>query len=532
MSELNKRISVLDCTLRDGGYVNNWKFGYRNIINILSSLVDTGIDIIECGFLTNRVEYDKNCTKFNSVEQIADLIPDNRRRSMFVCMVNYGEYDIKDLPYNTDRYVDGIRVAFHKNDATNAMKLCGDIQSKGYKVFVQPMATMSYTDREVLELIDAANEIQPYAFYMADSFGAMKQSDIMRFFFLNDNNLDKNIRFGYHSHNNMQLAYSNAQSLCEIETRRNIIIDSSTFGMGRGAGNLNSEMFLSYLNDNTKSEYDIKPLLKIIDEVLSHIYSENYWGYSIPYYLSALHYCHPNYATYLDNKKTLSVDNIDDILKLITVENKSVFNREYIEKLYISYMATGNTYDENTDEFKENIKGKTVLVIAPGKSIEKQKETLIKTMEKDNVISISVNFIYREHNVDYIFVSNIRRYRQMLKKNHISDNKLIGTSNIPQKGLYIQTDYKSLLNGVESVKDNVALMLIKYLYNMGVKKVLIAGVDGYSPIPEENFIENDMSYFIKNKNLEIVNKGLGIVLKEYSKKIDIEFITEHKYVDF
>ena len=319
---MNKRINILDCTLRDGGYVNKWEFGYYNIKKIISSLVAANVDIIECGFLTNKIEYDRDYSKFNAVEQIASVLPQKRGNTMFVCMINYGEYDISDLPKCDGKSVDGIRVAFHKRNAKEAMRFCAAIKEKGYKVFIQPMVTMSYSDEEVLELIKIANEIKPYAFYMADSFGTMKQNDIMRFFYLNDNNLDKNIKFGYHSHNNMQLAYSNAQSLCEIETRRNILIDSSTFGMGRGAGNLNSEMFLSYLNDHTEVNYNIKPLLNIIDEVLADIYEKNYWGYSIPHYLSALHYCHPNYATYLDSKKTLKVDNIDDILKLIGEEKK------------------------------------------------------------------------------------------------------------------------------------------------------------------------------------------------------------------
>lgn len=529
---LNKRINILDCTLRDGGYVNQWRFGYHNIKNIISSLVAANVDIIECGFLTNRIEYDKDCSKFNSIEQIASVLPQIRGNTMFVCMINYGEYYASDLPEYDGKSVDGIRIAFHKRNAKEAMKLCAEIKRKGYKVFIQPMVTMSYSDEEVLELINIANEIKPYAFYMADSFGTMKQNDIMRFFYLNDNNLDKDIKFGYHSHNNMQLAYSNAQSLCEIKTRRNILIDSSTFGMGRGAGNLNSEMFLSYLNDHTEVEYDIKPLLNIIDEVLTEIYAKNYWGYSIPHYLSALHYCHPNYATYLDSKKTLKVDNIDDILKLIDEEKRAVFDKDYIEKIYISYMAKGNTYDENLDDFKNNIKNKSVLIISPGKSIDIEKNKVISKMDENNVVSISVNFIYKEMPTDYIFVSNLRRYRQMLDDYNSCDNKLIGTSNIPQKGLYIQTQYKELLNDFEGVEDNAALMLIRYLINLGVKKIYIAGMDGYSYAIEENYAESKMNISMKKENINILNMGISNALKKYSEEIYIEYVTKHRYIEF
>lgn len=529
---MQNRISILDCTLRDGGYVNQWEFGYNNIKNIIKSLVEANLDIVECGFLTEKVKYSKDCSRFNTLEQVSKVLPVERGKTMFVCMINYGEYNVDSLPSYDGSAIDGIRVAFHKKDAKEAMKLCAQIKEKGYKIFIQPMVTMSYSDKEVLELIDIANKIKPYAFYMADSFGAMKQSDIMRFFYLNDNNLDRDIRFGYHSHNNMQLAYSNAQSLCEIETRRNIMIDSSTFGMGRGAGNLNSEMFLSYLNDHTGTEYDIKPLLNIIDEVLSDIYMENYWGYSIPYYLSALHYCHPNYATYLDNKKTLNVDNIDDILKLISDEKRSVFDKTYIEELYISYMATGTTYDVNLDEFKKEIKGKDVFIIAPGKSVELERDKVIAKCNEENVITISVNFIYKYCKTDYVFVSNLRRYQQMLEYKEIYENKLIGTSNIPQAGLYIQTQYKTLLNNVANVEDNATLMLIRYLIDLGVRKIYIAGVDGYSPIAAENFVDKKMVVLMNNEKIQDKNNGLSVVLKQYSREVDIEYITKHRFVDF
>ncbi len=528
---MKNRICSLDCTLRDGGYVNKWEFGYKNIKSILQKLVEARFDIVECGFLTNKTEYNKECSKFNTMEQIAEVLPKERNNTMFVCMINFGEYTAESIPENTGLYVDGIRVAFHKKNSKKAMELCAEIKKKGYEVFIQPMVTMSYTDEEVLELIKIANKIKPYAFYMADSFGSMNKNDIMRFFYLNDNNLHKDIRFGYHSHNNMQLAFSNAQSLCEIETKRKIIIDSSTFGMGRGAGNLNSEMFLSYLNLHTEANYNIKPLLTIIDDVLAEIYATNYWGYSIPHYLSALNYCHPNYATYLDSKKTLNVDNIDDILKIISDEKKNIYDKEYIEKLYISYMAQGITYEDNVNTFKDMFKGKSVLIIAPGKSVEREKDKVIEICNKENVVTISVNFVYKYVKMDYIFVSNLRRYQRLIENNDFFNNKIIGTSNIPQKGLYIQTNYKTLLNNVEFVEDNSALMLIKYLIDLGVENILIAGIDGYSTDLRENFVDEQMSFYLKNNEFELLNAGISKVLNEYKKLINIEFITGHKYID-
>ncbi|HFP8864919.1 TPA: 3-hydroxy-3-methylglutaryl-CoA lyase, partial [Enterococcus faecium] len=149
---------------------------------------------------------------------------------------------------------------------------------------------------EFLAVIKNVNQFKPYAFYIVDSFGMMKGKDLTRLFYMIEHNLEKDIQIGFHSHNNMQLAYSNAQKLITVQTNRSLIIDSSVYGMGRGAGNLNTELFVEYLNDNAGKKYQLKPLLYIIDEILNSFYQKSYWGYSLPNYISAVHNAHPNYA--------------------------------------------------------------------------------------------------------------------------------------------------------------------------------------------------------------------------------------------
>ena len=236
------KVQVLDCTLRDGGYCNEWEFGFENSKKILIGLVEANVEIIECGFITNRVTYNPEITKFNTIYEMAKIIPENRKGKMFVAMMNYGEYEIEDLSDYDGSSIDGIRVAFHKKDFAEAIKFCKRLKDKGYHVFVQAMVSLSYTDKEFLDLISSVNEIDPYAFYIVDSFGMMKEKDLLRLFYMIENNLKDNIWIGFHSHNNMQLAYSNAQRLITIQTNRNLIIDSTIMGMGRGAGNLNTEL--------------------------------------------------------------------------------------------------------------------------------------------------------------------------------------------------------------------------------------------------------------------------------------------------
>ena len=311
------KIEILDCTLRDGGYCNNWQFGEKNIRSIVNNLLEANIDIIECGFITQKCEEDKDRTQFVSFEDVAKVIPSNRENKLLVAMINYGEYPIENIPECDGNSVDGIRVAFHKRDRNSALEYCKQIKSKGYKVFVQGMVTLSYSDEEFVDFIKQVNEFEPFAFYIVDSFGMMKRKDLIRLFYIVEHNLSDNVIIGFHSHNNMQLAYSNAVALTQVQTNREIIVDSSVYGMGRGAGNLNTELFTEFLNDNFDGRYVLQPLLNIIDDILDDFYRKNYWGYSLPNYLSAKNNAHPNYAGYLNDKKTLTVEDMENIFQLM-----------------------------------------------------------------------------------------------------------------------------------------------------------------------------------------------------------------------
>lgn len=520
-------VKVLDCTLRDGGYCNQWRFGNKNIKKIVAGLTKSGIDIIECGFLTNRVDYDKDVTKFTNMEEVADVLPPDRMGKQFVCMLNYGDYSIEEIPEFDGKSLDGLRIAFHKKDMFPALELCEKIQKKGYKVFVQAMVSLNYSDEEFLYLIQKVNEFQPYAFYIVDSFGVMKRKELIRLFYMVEHNLAEKIVVGYHSHNNMQLAYSNAQALVDIRTKRELVFDASVFGMGRGAGNLNTELFVEYLNNNIEISYQLKPLLIIIDEILNAFYQQNYWGYSLPNYLSAKHNAHPNYAGYLDSKKTLTVENIDEIFTMMDEAKRSEYDRKYIEELYEKYMDTGHVQEAHLNELREKVKGKEVLIIAPGRSSFEEKDKIIECAQKEDIVIISINCEYPDCETDFIFLSNLRRFRELDAEKY---EKCIITSNIPSVDAYLQTNYQELLNSVDAVRDNAGMMLVKYLIQLGAEKILIAGLDGYCTDPELNYANHEMSFYTQRENYDAMNEGMACVLKDYQRQILIEFVTTPRYV--
>lgn len=512
-------IKILDATLRDGGYCNQWNFGIQNIKRIVNGLTQADVDIIECGLLCEG-EFPDNITKFGNIEQISKFLPDKRNNHVFVGLMNYGEFDIDKLPKYDGTSIDGIRVAFHRQDREKGLELCKKIKNKNYKVFVQPMVSLEYSDKEFIEMIETVNDIEPYAFYIVDSFGRMKRKDVVRLFYLVEHNLNKTIMIGFHGHNNLQLAFANAQTLIDINTERLLIIDSCIMGMGRGAGNLNTELFIDYINDDR--HYHVEPILKVIDDVINIFHTKKSWGFTLPNYLSAMYNVHPNYATFLSEKNTLTVQNINELLSLIERNKKTKFDRAYIESLYLKHMEKPALNDVHSNEFKNNILGKRVLLIAPGLSSQEEASEIKLFADNTDVISISINFEYQYFETDFLFVSNMKRYEKLNVKNR--KNRLIVTSNIDTDCAYLYLNYAELLCEIDAIKDNAAVMLIKYLVGMGVSDIYLAGLDGYSYDINKNYAEG-MQLAAENTTLEKMNEGMRIALSKFDEQCHLHFLT-------
>lgn len=523
-------IQILDCTLRDGGYCNNWKFGSQNIKKILKNLVDADIDIIECGFITNRVSYDQDSTKFLTIQDMTSYMPSNGGGKIFVAMMNFGEYDIASLPVCDETIIEGIRVAFHKEHMKEAIRWCKCIDEKGYKVYIQPMVSLNYSEQEFRRLIQECNDCVPNAeaFYIVDSFGGMKKKELLHLFHLAEDNLKTNIKIGFHSHNNMQMAYANAQILAEIPTSRDIIVDTSVMGMGRGAGNLNTELFVEYLNDERNANYQLEPLLELIDQVLAHFYYERCWGYSLPNYLSAKYNTHPSYANYLSDKNTLTVAEMNRLFISMDMGMRTHFDKKYIDSLYTSFMVNGDVNEEHLQEFTRRIAGKKILIIAPGRSVEEEREKIIKFVQDNNAITIEINFKYKYLEADYLFLSNIRRYRDV---NRVELKRAIVTSNISADDAYIRTSYLNLRNEIVGVEDNAGMMLIKLLIDRGITELYIAGMDGYTHNVEDNYADKSLCMESTKEKLDKMNEGMKRVIAIYSKRCKMHFLTVPRFID-
>lgn len=525
-----KRIQVLDCTLRDGGYINSWKFGQENIQYIIDGLQEAEVDYIECGYLNSSV-VGTNCdtTLFGSEEQITHTINHASQIKHLVAMIDFGKFDVQKLPDRATGCLSGIRLAFHKHDRYKIEECCRQIQAKGYELFLQPMLTMNYEDEELVDLIRFANQLKPYTFYIVDSFGSLKRNDLQRMLYLVDHNLDRKIILGFHSHNNLQLAYSNAQMVTQLQTNRRIIIDTSIFGMGRGAGNLNTELFVEYLNDYYAGNYHIKPLLRVMDKTLNSIYNEKYWGYSLAHYISAVYNCHPNYATYLSGKNSLLADDIESMISTIDPMHREHYDEKYIEKMYLSYMSQQKECNTKITSLVDVFSGKLVLMIGPGKSTMEQRNRISQLIAEEKPVTVCINCVceWLEDKLDYIFVSNKRRFEKIPEALY---RKLILTTNIRCEEPAYRVSYEELLNTQEDVEDNSGMMFLKLMNSLKASKVYIAGLDGFSYDMEQNYFKEDMKFLLNRERMNKLNAGMRTMIETYKKELDIEFLKTPKFL--
>lgn len=331
------RYRLLDCTLRDGGYINNWEFGKMAIRDIIAELTQANLDYIECGYLNSK-HLGKEQAIFNSIQAIEEVIPKDRGKSLFLAMADVNQFSKEDINLYTGNSIDGIRVVFYKHQIEQALELCKAIKEKGYKLFVQPMVTIDYSIDEYKNLARRIAELDPYAIAIVDSFGYMVKEDFRKYFRILDNLLPINVNIGFHSHNNMELAFLTAQDILEYNTKRNIIIDSSLYGMGRGAGNLNTELIANYYNMVLGYKYDLQIIIKLISDYIMPIRAEKVWGYSPYLFITSLNRCHPNYASYLLDKHNVTVEQFMNYIQMVPEEKKTKCTRDFVEELYEQFI--------------------------------------------------------------------------------------------------------------------------------------------------------------------------------------------------
>ena len=534
-----KNVKILDCTLRDGGRIINCAFPNSQIKDIAYRLADANIDIIEVGFLRDAksVNYQGNSTFFTDVDQIRPFV--NRKKdTMYVAFIDYGMFDFSTLKPYDGTSIDGLRIGFTRknfeNDHEEILECLAEVKQKGYKLFVQGVNSLGYTDRELLGIVDIVNQIQPEGFGIVDTYGAMYMDDVDRLYTIVDHNLDENIAIDFHSHNNYQLSFAFAQEIIRLSNgKREVIIDGTLNGMGKCAGNLNTELLVDYLVRKRKYDYDFDAILDIIDDHIYNYHLQHQWGYSIPALMGGIYRSHPNNIIYLTEKFRLATKDIKYIISMIDPDKRMRYDYDNIQRLYQEYNHVKVDDKENLALLQRILKGKKILLLMPGQSISQYKDEILKKIEAENLFVITVNF--RDETFDKY--SELAFWGSQKRYEHYTDLRKEVTSLITSN---IESDmeddiivnYDSFVDRTQEYSDNASLMLMRILQRVGVVSYYVAGFDGFT-VNGSYYNKTDFSEERFRSQYDAINKGIAHQLSKFAESLDrpedIEFITPSIY---
>lgn len=512
-------LKILDCTLRDGGYINDWNWGFHTARDIIHTLVKANVDIVEVGFLRNVDGYDSDVTVCNTIEELNRFLPDDCGGTMFSGMAMRSNYDINKLSPYSGNGIEMIRITAHDYDIEEGMDFAREVKAKGYKLSINPINIMGYSDEQLLWIIDRVNEIHPYQFSIVDTFGSMKRRDLDRIVSLVDHNMDRSIRVALHLHENMSLSFSLAQKFLDKHLNRAITVDGSLMGMGRIPGNLPIELIADYINEYFDKNYDIDFMMDAIQDHIAPMKGETEWGYTPAYFLSARFNLHRNYAEHYLNKGDLTNRDIDTILARIDKSKKTAFDKAYADRLYEEFL--NNSIDDTKDRTRlmQELDGKNVLLIAPGATIASHNSEITAYIDDEQPLVIAVNFVPADFKCDYGFFSNNKRFSKIDSFPY----KVISTSNLPREKSDFQINYNSLSGSFEQ-GCNSLLMLLTLLKQMNVGKVAIAGADGYS-IGGTNYFSSELRSYTEHGH----NFNVAVAKAIRNLDLNVKFITPSAY---
>lgn len=536
-----KHGKILDCTLRDGAYLVNKKFGDVVINGIISGLVKSKIDIIEIGFLQDE-GYGEGKVVYQNSKNAEKYIPVDKGISQFAVLADFSRYSIDNLDNYSGKSFDIVRECFFKHERYEAIKVCKKIKEKGYKLFIQPVDILGYSDKELLEFLSMVNEVEPYCLSIVDTFGSMYHEDLHRIFELINHNLIPSCKIGFHSHNNMQLSNSLSQEFLRMTiNKRKVVIDGTIYGMGRGAGNTPTELIVQYMVSQWGYNYNLDYILDLIDDFMDNILSKCSWGYNAPNFIAGCYSAHVNNVTYLTQKNSIRSKDIRYILNKIGALPRKRYDYDLLEKTYIEYLEANIDDMAVIEKLRAEFSGRNVLVLVPGMSINKEIDKIKLYIKDKNPIIVSVNFLYKDIEVDYIYLSNLKRFNYWKNDKTFPTQKKIIASNIAVKP-YDNTEnivsFTRLIKCGWEHMDNSAVMLLRLLDDLAVGSISIAGFDGYGFSSTDstcNYVIEDLELANVMENPVKLNNEIFSMLKNYKEtrksNCEVSFITQSKFSD-
>ncbi|ETT65339.1 MULTISPECIES: aldolase catalytic domain-containing protein [unclassified Paenibacillus] len=302
---------IVDCTIRDGGLVNNWDFSIEFVQKLYAGLNEAGVDYMEIGY-KNSPKLLKGAEgagpwRFLNDDFLRKVIP-QKGHTKLSALVDIGRVDENDILPRSESMLDLIRVACYSKDVDKALQLVQTFHDLGYETTINIMALSNVMENELLEAFEQIRESVVDVVYIVDSYGSLDHNDFHYLVEKFKTHLPEK-RLGVHTHNNLQLAFSNTLIAAEKGVE---LLDASCYGMGRAAGNCPTELLVTHLKN---TNYTLRPVLDIIENLMIPLREKEEWGYIIPYMITGTLDEHPRSAMALRSSadKDKAVDFYDTL---------------------------------------------------------------------------------------------------------------------------------------------------------------------------------------------------------------------------
>lgn len=534
VTEMDSNIRILDCTLRDGAYIVDARFGSPAITGLIKKSEEANIEIIECGWLKNQ-PHEEGTSFFHVPDDIRRYITEKKRGVTYAVMIDWDRYDLSQLPEYDGRSADAIRVVFPHGRHREGMSVGRAIMEKGYKVFFQAANTLAYSDDELKDLAEEANRIAPVCLSVVDTFGAMYSEDLDRMIKVLHNELAPGIGLGFHSHNNQQLSFALTMRFVEsLKGKRSVTVDASLCGMGRGAGNATTELVAGYLNRKHGCGYDMNAIMDAIDVYMEYFREHYSWGYSTPYFIAGMYCCHVNNIAYLlKNHRTNSRD-MRNIIESLSPEDRRKYDYDLLEQKYLENQCRKVNDEDTVIELARRFAGRKILLIAPGKSSLDDQAEIMGFIRREAPVVIGVNAFLPGYEYDYVFLTNSARYEYAQSA---YPEQFAGTCKILLSNIKTVPSENELIIGFERVVkrgwehfDNAVICCLRFMDKLRADTVFLAGFDGFRSQYNESYADEHIPAVNTSDDWDGLNDEILDMFRDFKNTAvctrNVEFLTE------
>lgn len=289
-------IKVVDCTIRDGGLINNFYFKDEFVKNLYYANIEAGVDYMEFGYKASKELFDtKKCGKWKFCDEasIREIVGDNDTELKISVMADVGRTDYKkDIIKKEDSVIDLIRVATYINTIPAAVEMVNYCAEMGYETSVNVMAVSTSSESDINIALELLGQSKADVIYLVDSYGSLYPEQAQK---LADQYLaiaeKYNKKIGIHAHNNQQLAFANTIEVARMGVS---YLDATMSSLGRGAGNCPMELLMGFLKN---PKYKLQVVIEFVEKNIVKLKEQGLvWGYDIPYMLTGCLNQHPRAA--------------------------------------------------------------------------------------------------------------------------------------------------------------------------------------------------------------------------------------------